>query len=73
MVMSKKHRQGWQAATPSVPANTGLFEEYVLIKRDLYKIFAINILFLGAMLALYYTNRNTHYLDNWFSQHIHLF
>lgn len=46
--------------------------EYAIIRHDLVKIFLLNILYLGAILALYYTNSKSHFLDNWFSSTFHL-
>ena len=46
-------------------------QEYKIIRRDLYKVLALNSAYLIILLALYFTNRNSHYLDNWFAKVLH--
>jgi len=44
--------------------------EYKIIKHDLIRIIALNAIYLIAILALYFTNQKTQYLDrilgHWF-------
>ncbi len=46
-------------------------EEYQVIKKDLLKVLALNALYLTAVLVLYFTNKETHYLDKWFANILH--
>ncbi len=41
--------------------------EYKVIKHDLIKVLVINAIFLAGVLALYYTNLQSGYLEKWFS------
>ena len=70
--MSKKNKQ-FKTASPSPHAQTsdGLAGEYKIIKGDLVKVLVINLLFLAGVLALYFTNQKTHYLEAWFSKFLH--
>ena len=43
--------------------------EYKIIKHDLFKVLGLNILYLGAVLFVYYTNLESHFLDKIFSQY----
>ena len=45
--------------------------EYSIIKYDLIKVLVFNFIYLAAVLVLYYTNRQSHYLENWFSKVLH--
>lgn len=45
--------------------------EYRIIKFDLVKVVILNVVYLAAILTLYYTNKNTHYLENWFAKLLH--
>jgi len=48
-------------------ANPHAFE-YSIIKRDLVKILALNCVYLAVILALYFSDKKTHFLENWFSK-----
>lgn len=72
--MSKKNRRNFSAtprpagtASVAALAGTDLESEYRIIKHDLIRVVIVNIIFLGGVLALYYTNMNSHYLERWFS------
>jgi hypothetical protein len=68
--MSKKHKKlGFQAATQS--AGVSHSEEYRIIKSDLIKVVILNAIYLIAILALYYSNRSSGFLDNWFAKVLH--
>ncbi len=71
--MSKKHKkiQQEESSHTSHAAIVGA-EEYQILKHDLLKVVAINVLFLVIILALYYTNMHQHYLEAWFDKFIHL-
>ena len=40
--------------------------EYLIIRNDLIRLVVLNTIFLVGMLALYYTNSRSHYLEQWF-------
>ena len=42
-------------------------QEYTLIKKDLYKVLIINVVFLIALFVLYYANQQSGFLESWFS------
>ena len=46
-------------------------EEYKIIRSDLRKVLLINAVYLVVLLALYYTNKNSGYLYNWFAKILH--
>ena len=46
-------------------------EEYAIIKTDLLKVTALNAIYLAVILLLYFTNRHSHYLENWFAKILH--
>ena len=49
----------------NVQASGDLTAEYKIIKRDLLRVVILNIIILGGMLVLYYTNLKAHYLEHW--------
>jgi len=42
--------------------------EYRIIRSDLIRLIVLNVIYLGAILALYYTNNQHHYLERWFEK-----
>lgn len=44
-------------------ANAAYEREYKIIKMDLIRLGILNVLYLSALLALYFTNRESHVLD----------
>jgi hypothetical protein len=46
-------------------------QEYALVHKDLIKVLILNLVYLAVILTLYFTNKNTHYLENWFNKLIH--
>jgi len=72
--MSKKHRrqfnQSNQSAAPAAGSNE-LSAEYRIIKFDLIRVMVMNLVFLAAVLALYYTNLHSGYLERWFDKILH--
>ena len=72
--MSKKHKnRQHQTAVTAAVATAGLSHqaEYRVIKLDLIKVLILNAVYLAAILALYYGNRQTGVLDNWFAKILH--
>jgi hypothetical protein len=68
--MSKKHKkQNISQGMITAAALHG--DEYRIIKHDLLRVIVLNVIYLAAVLVLYYTNQKTHYLENWFSQILH--
>ena len=43
-------------------------DEYQIIKHDLIKVLILNLFYLSAVLALYFTNLKSHYLEIWFAK-----
>lgn len=70
--MSKKHKNRLVYSVEQTPATFGISEEYSIIQRDLLRVVILNALYLTGILALYYTNLRTHYLEHWFSTIFHL-
>lgn len=40
--------------------------EYEIIKKDLTRLLLLNMAYLAALLVVYRTNANSHYLENWY-------
>ncbi len=73
--MSKKHRrfnQFNQTASSTSSASQDLATEYRTIKHDLIRLVILNAIVLAAVLAVYYTNQQSHYLDNLTAKFLHL-
>jgi hypothetical protein len=68
--MSKKNRNKLpvSSVSPTASATPELVAEYRIIKHDLIRVVVINVVFLVAVLAVYYTNLQSHYLERWFQQ-----
>lgn len=61
--MSKKHHnQGNYSVSKDHAA------EYSIIKHDLLKVIILNALYLAAVLALYFSNKQSGFLEAWFSK-----
>jgi len=46
--------------------------EYAIIRKDLIKVLILNAVYLAALLALYFTDRRTQFLEHWFSRILHI-
>jgi hypothetical protein len=70
--MSKKHKKKFgnyfSQTTTAIPQEHAA--EYEVIKWDLVRLVIFNAIVLVGVLALYYTNRESKYLEEWFSQFI---
>ncbi len=70
--MSKKNRNKFQnqVSTPSPAAAAGNMHagEYRIIRNDLIRVAILNLLFLAAVLALYFTNKQSGYIERIFNQ-----
>lgn len=60
--MGKKNQQSNQSNSHTLIH----VAEYKIIKHDLFKVLGLNILYLGAVLAVYYSNQQSHFLDKLF-------
>ena len=67
--MAKKHQKA-EAAAPMQPLSHAA--EYRIIKHDLLRVVALNTLYLVVVLAIYYSNQKTQYLDRLLSHWFHL-
>lgn len=56
--MSKKHNTEERSLISSAHA-----EEYKIITHDMIKVVLLNVLYLAAVLALYYSNKSSHFLE----------
>ena len=45
--------------------------EYSVIKHDLLRVVYLKVLYLAAVLAIYFTNIKSHYLENFFGKLFH--
>jgi hypothetical protein len=70
--MSKKHRNGHSQSSQIPQASSDLSAEYGVIKKDLLRLLVFNVIIFGALLALYYTNGQKHYLESLTSRFLHL-
>ena len=67
--MSKKHKKHHNHGSSggqqmSFAEHT---QEYNIIQKDLVRLVILNVLFLVAVLAVYYTNNSSHYLEKIFA------
>lgn len=65
--MSKKHKNG-EFGVGNQHGALSHEAEYRIIKGDLIRVILLNAVYFIAVLTLYFTNKNTHYLENWFSK-----
>lgn len=42
-------------------------QEYKIIKRDLIRLLILNSFYFALLLALYFANQKSQFLDNWFA------
>jgi len=70
----KKNRQFNQSVSYAAPqaGSSDLATEYTIIKHDLIRVVVVNLVFLAAVLTLYYTNLHSGYLERWFEKLLHL-
>ncbi len=45
--------------------------EQAVIKHDMIRVILLNVIYLAGLLAVFYTNKNTHYLENFFGKVFH--
>lgn len=68
--MSKKHKRS-DYQIQSQPGTTTHQAEYRIIKVDLIKVIILNAVYLAVILFLYFSNQQSHFLDNWFAKLLH--
>ena len=68
--MSKKHKAIEQSQAHSAQYSMHA-TEYRIIKLDLLRVVILNAVYLVVILSLYFTNKSSHYLDNWFAKLLH--
>ena len=68
--MSKKNKSGQTSHVDQVAMQEHA-AEYRIIRNDLLKVVALNVVYLVAILALYYTNLKSGYLEAWFDKILH--
>ncbi len=69
--MSKKHRSGYVQQTGGLTGGLSHEAEYSIIKHDLIKVALLNAVYFALILALYFSNQKSHFLDAWFSKILH--
>ena len=71
--MSKKHKKTANLFQSSSGSLVQSYEgEYRIIKHDLVRVLVLNSVYLAGVLALYFSNLKTHYLENLFTKLFHL-
>lgn len=70
-IMSKKHKNFYQQAAATNSPGAAHAAEYRIIKHDLFKVLILNVIYLAAVLAVYFTNSKSHYLEHWFGKVFH--
>ena len=63
MKNNKNRQQQYQALSHEA--------EYLIIRKDLMRVVALNVVYLAAILTLYFTDQKTQYLEHWFSKFLH--
>jgi hypothetical protein len=69
--MSKKNKFNNSFTAQGQAGSLDHSAEYSIIKMDLIKVIALNALYLTAILALYYTDKNSPFLEQWFARILH--
>lgn len=68
--MSKKNRKG-NVLSSTLSTNPAWDSEYNVISKDLIRVVILNVVYLIALLAVYYTNEQQHYLERISAQLFH--
>lgn len=70
--MSKKNKNRFKFSNADHNAilTPNQHAEYKMIKWDLVRLLIFNVVVLAGVLALYYTNRTSGFLENWLSRFI---
>jgi len=67
--MSKKHKHHQSSTASQSPSQHAT--EYSIIRHDLIKLVILNAIYLAGVLAIYFTNVKSHYLEHWFERILH--
>ena len=67
--MSKKDSKSHEAGSAGQLSHSA---EYHIIQHDLIRVIMLNIVYLGALLALYYSNQHSQYVETFISRWLHL-
>ena len=68
--MSKKHKHPGHYPGPQT-AGLSHEAEYHIIKIDLIKVLILNAVYLAGILALYFADQKSRFLDAWFARVLH--
>ena len=63
MKNNKNRQQQYQALSHEA--------EYAIIRKDLTRVVILNVIYLGAILTLYFTDQKTQYLEHFFTKILH--
>lgn len=68
--MSKKNRHSFQEPQARATANISASHaaEYRGIRNDLIRVVVLNVIILAAVLAIYFTDQKSHYLEQIYSR-----
>ena len=67
--MSKKNKHlNQNLGAAAAPAGSSEAAEFTVIKRDLWQVLVLNVVYLAAVLAVYLTNNRSHYLERVFGK-----
>jgi hypothetical protein len=69
--MGKKHKKNQAGPAGSAHVALSHAQEYRVIKGDLVRVAGLNVLYLALVLALFFTNARSGYLERWFEQVLH--
>lgn len=72
--MSKKNRYKFQqqnsSPAPTPSTSSAYNSEYKIIRMDLVRVAVLNLFFLAVVLAVYFTNKQSGYLEKLFTEYI---
>ncbi len=69
--MSKKHKRFQETYSGQISGGLSHEAEYRIIKFDLLKVGILNLVYLAAILALYFADQKSHFLQNWMAKILH--
>ena len=72
--MSKKHKKQSGSIASAASGAGALTEhagEYAAIRHDLWKVLYLNLIYLAAVLALYFSDQKSQYLERWLGKLLH--
>jgi hypothetical protein len=68
--MSKKHKKAGKGSEDFGPT-LSYAAEYRIIRHDLLRVVMLNAVYLACVLAIYYSNLKSGYLEKWFDKLLH--